>query len=52
MQMSKKHEILFLVTKYSFIYLYDLESEAHIYMNSGKMIVVTTKHEVTNGIQC
>ena len=52
MQVSKKHGIIFLVTKYGFIHLYDLESGTCVYMNriSGDTIFVTAEHEATNGI--
>ncbi|THH32376.1 hypothetical protein EUX98_g1821 [Antrodiella citrinella] len=52
MQVSKKHGIVYLVTKYGFIHLYDLESGACLYMNriSGETIFVTAEHEATNGI--
>ncbi len=52
MQVSKKHGIVYLVTKYGFIHLYDLESGACVYMNriSGETIFVTSEHEATNGI--
>ena len=52
MQVSKKHGIIYLVTKYGFIHLYDLDSGACIYMNriSGETIFVTAEHESTNGI--
>jgi clathrin heavy chain len=52
MQVSKKHGIIFLVTKYGFIHLYDLETAACVYMNriSGETIFVTAEHEATNGI--
>ncbi|KAI5123544.1 hypothetical protein M0805_006703 [Coniferiporia weirii] len=52
MQVSKKHGIVFLVTKFGFIHLYDLESGACVYMNriSGETIFVTAEHEATNGI--
>lgn len=52
MQVSKKHGIVYLVTKYGFIHLYDLESGACIYMNriSGETIFVTAEHESTHGI--
>ncbi|KAI0065620.1 clathrin heavy chain [Artomyces pyxidatus] len=54
MQVSKKHGIVYLATKYGFIHLYDLESAACIYMNriSGETIFVTSEHEATNGILC
>ena len=52
MQISKKHGIVYLITKYGFIHLYDLESGACIYMNriSGETIFVTAEHEASNGI--
>jgi clathrin heavy chain len=52
MQVSKKHGIIFLVTKYGFIHLYDLDSGACVYMNriSGDTIFVTAEHEMSNGI--
>ena len=52
MQVSKKHGIVYLATKYGFIHLYDLESGACVYMNriSGETIFVTAEHEATNGI--
>ncbi|ETW78923.1 hypothetical protein HETIRDRAFT_155976 [Heterobasidion irregulare TC 32-1] len=54
MQVSKKHGIVYLATKYGFIHLYDLESGACIYMNriSGETIFVTSEHEATHGILC
>jgi clathrin heavy chain len=33
MQVSKKHGIVYLITKYGFIHLYDLESGTCVYMN-------------------
>lgn len=52
MQVSKKHGIIYLVTKYGFIHLYDLETGTCLYMNriSGETIFVTAEHEATNGI--
>ncbi|TFK26167.1 clathrin heavy chain 1 [Coprinopsis marcescibilis] len=52
MQVSKKHGIVYMVSKYGFIHLYDLETGACIYMNriSGETIFVTAEHEATNGI--
>ena len=54
MQVSKKHGIVYLATKYGFIHLYDLESGACIYMNriSGETIFTASDHESTNGILC
>ena len=52
MQVSKKHGIIYLVTKYGFIHLYDLESGVCLYMNriSGETIFVTAELEATSGI--
>jgi clathrin heavy chain len=52
MQISQKHGIIYLVTKYGFIHLYDLESGVCIYMNriSGETIFATAEHEATGGI--
>ena len=50
--MSQKHGIVFLITKYGYIHLYDVESGSCIYMNriSGDTIFVTAPHEPTDGI--
>ncbi|CAH1232642.1 CLTC [Branchiostoma lanceolatum] len=52
MQVSSKHDVIFLVTKYGYIHLYDLESGVCIYMNriSGDTIFVTAPHEATSGV--
>lgn len=52
MQVSKKYDIIFLVTKYGFIHLYDLETGTCIFMNriSGDTIFVTAELESTGGI--
>lgn len=52
MQVSQKHGIVFLITKYGYIHLYDVESGSCIYMNriSGDTIFVTAPHEPTDGI--
>ena len=52
MQVSKKHGIIYLVTKYGFIHIYDLESGVCLYMNriSGETIFVTAELEATSGI--
>jgi clathrin heavy chain len=52
MQVSKKHGIVYLATKYGFMHLYDLESGACVYMNriSSETIFVMAEHEATNGI--
>ncbi|PIN97869.1 hypothetical protein AB205_0071840 [Aquarana catesbeiana] len=52
MQISGKHDVVFLITKYGYIHLYDLETGTCIYMNriSGETIFVTAPHEATAGI--
>lgn len=44
--------MVFLITKYGYIHLYDLETGTCIYMNriSGETIFVTAPHEPTAGI--
>ncbi|XP_014070224.1 clathrin heavy chain 1 isoform X3 [Salmo salar] len=52
MQISSKQDVVFLITKYGYIHLYDLETGTCIYMNriSGETIFVTAPHEPTAGI--
>lgn len=52
MQVSQRFSIIYLVTKYGFIHLYDLESGTCIFMNriSSETIFTTTTHEATSGI--
>ncbi|KAF9335342.1 hypothetical protein BGZ91_010517, partial [Linnemannia elongata] len=52
MQISQKYSIIFLITKFGFIHLYDLETGTCIYMNriSGETIFVTAEHEATSGV--
>ena len=52
MQVSKKYDIIFLITKYGYIHLYDLETGICIYMNriSGDTIFVTADLETTSGM--
>ncbi|CAH1801405.1 unnamed protein product [Owenia fusiformis] len=52
MQISHKHHVIFLITKYGYIHMYDLESGVCIYMNriSGDTIFVTAAHEPSSGI--
>jgi len=52
MQVSRRYGIIYLVTKYGFIHLYDLETGACLYMNriSGETMFVTCEHEATSGI--
>ncbi|KAG9509753.1 Clathrin heavy chain 1, partial [Fragariocoptes setiger] len=52
MQISSKYNIVYLITKYGYVHLYDVESGACIYMNriSSDTIFVTAPHEATSGI--
>lgn len=52
LQISSKQDVVFLITKYGYIHLYDLETGTCIYMNriSGETIFVTAPHEATSGI--
>jgi len=52
MQISQKHGVVYLITKYGYVHLYDLESGTCIYMNriSAETIFVTAPYESTNGI--
>eukprot|EP00158_Paraphelidium_tribonemae_P009421 Partr_v1_DN28861_c0_g1_i4_m33619 putative clathrin heavy chain len=52
MQISRKYGVIYLVTKYGFIHLYDLDSGACIYMNriSGETVFVTCDHDSTSGL--
>uniref|UniRef100_A0A8C9F899 Clathrin heavy chain like 1 n=1 Tax=Pavo cristatus TaxID=9049 RepID=A0A8C9F899_PAVCR len=52
MQIGIKHGVIYLITKYGYIHMYDLESGVCIYMNriSADTIFVTASHEPTSGI--
>ncbi|KNC53501.1 clathrin heavy chain 1 [Thecamonas trahens ATCC 50062] len=52
MQVSPKYNTVFLVTKFGYIHLYDIESGTCLYMNriSGETIFVTALHAATDGI--
>ena len=52
MQMSPKYDIVYLITKYGYIHLYDIETGTCIYMNriSADTIFVTAPYELTSGI--
>ena len=52
MQISPKYDTVYLVTKYGYIHLYDIETGTCIYMNriSSDTIFVTAAHEATSGI--
>ena len=50
--MSPKHGVVYLITKYGYVHLYDIETGVCIYMNriSAETIFVTAPHEPANGI--
>nr|ATP16155.1 putative clathrin heavy chain [Leptinotarsa decemlineata] len=52
MQVSAKYDVIYLITKYGYIHMYDIESATCIYMNriSSETIFVTAPHEVSGGI--
>lgn len=52
LQVSRKHSMAFLITKYGYVHLYDIETGTCIYMNriSGETIFVTAPHEPTAGL--
>ncbi|ROT75970.1 clathrin heavy chain [Penaeus vannamei] len=52
MQVSSKHDVIYLITKYGYVHLYDIESGTCIFMNriSGDTIFVTAPHEPSSGI--
>lgn len=52
MQVSPKYDVIYLVTKYGYIHMYDIESGTCIYMNriSAETIFVTAPHEASGGI--
>ena len=50
--MSPKHDVLYLIIRYGYIHLYDMETGACIYMNRipDETVFVTAPHEPTSGI--
>lgn len=52
LQAGPKYDVVYLVTKYGYIHLYDIESGTCIYMNriSGDTIFVTAPNVATSGI--
>lgn len=52
MQIGQKYDVIYLITKYGYIHLYDMETATCIYMNriSGDTIFVTASHDSTSGI--
>ncbi|KAI9670383.1 MAG: hypothetical protein M1817_004426 [Caeruleum heppii] len=52
MQISRRYGIIYLVTKYGFIHLYDLETGVCIFMNriSSETIFITTRDQDSSGL--
>jgi clathrin heavy chain len=52
MQISNKYSMIYMVTKFGYLHLYDLESATLVYMNriSAETIFVTAAHEASGGI--
>ena len=52
MQTSAKHGVIYLVTKYGYVHIFDIESGTLIYMNriSADTMFVTAPYEATSGI--
>lgn len=52
MQISKKYNIAYIVTKYGYVYLYDVETAELLYVNriSADTIFITTDYEPTSGL--
>jgi clathrin heavy chain len=52
MQISSKYNCIYMVTKFGYLHLYDIESATLIYMNriSAETIFVTAPHDTTGGI--
>ena len=51
-QVGPKYDVIYLITKYGYIHLYDIETATCIYMNriSGDTIFVTAPHNSSSGI--
>ena len=52
LQVSQKNSIVYLITKYGYVHLYDIETGTLIYQNriSADTIFVTAQHDASNGI--
>ncbi|TKR78217.1 hypothetical protein L596_019061 [Steinernema carpocapsae] len=52
MQASAKHGLVYLVTKYGYVHLYDIETGTCIFMNriSSDTVFITTEYTLTGGI--
>ena len=50
--MGPKYDVIYVITKYGYIHLYDIETATCIYMNriSGDTIFVTAPHDSSSGI--
>jgi len=54
LQVSQRYSVIYLVTKYGFIHLYDLETGTCIYMNriSSETIFITAPDSTSSGMVC
>jgi len=52
MQVSDKHKVAYMITKFGYLHVFDIVSATTIYMNrvSNETIFVTAPHEKSNGI--
>ncbi|ODV89459.1 hypothetical protein CANCADRAFT_32710 [Tortispora caseinolytica NRRL Y-17796] len=52
LQVSKRYGIIYVITKYGFVHLYDIDTAVCIYMNriSSDTIFTTTDYDATSGI--
>ncbi|KAJ1927952.1 Clathrin heavy chain [Tieghemiomyces parasiticus] len=52
MQVGPKYGVVYVVTKYGFVHLYELETGAFIYSNrvSGETVFVTAPHQESSGV--
>ena len=52
MQVSQKYDVIYMITKFGFVYLFDVETGSTIYSNriSSETIFVTVPHISTSGI--
>lgn len=52
MQASAKHGLIYMITKYGYVYIFDISTGISIYTMrvSGETIFVTVEHHVTNGV--
>jgi len=52
LQVSSKYDVIYLITKFGYVHLYDIETGTCIYMNriSGETIFVTAVHDASSGI--